>query len=322
MNWDCCVPDTYQIRSESDIAHWSFRDSGPAVMKLDGSSGGHGVRVVHSEMEALAAFRAFIKPVPTVVRWKRHFINCDPLAFWQARAQYPVRVSLQRFIPGRPANAMFACWRGEVLGLVAVEVLASQGQNGAGTIVRFIQSAQITDMARRLAARLGLSGFHGLDFILEEATNIPFLIELNPRCTQIGHLGVQNQGDLLGTFCRSLGSEVVDRSEPSMGGKIVAFFPQAIAWNPDSPYFDQSHQDIPWRQPTLVRELLRETWPERRWPLRLYRKLIGHTPEPRPRLDNLPRSDRLEIQRLIGQAPSRRWPRADDGFDKNATSRG
>jgi hypothetical protein len=316
------APDTFQIRSETDIGHWSFGDSGPAVMKLDGTSGGHGVKVVRSETEALAAFRTFTKPVLSVVRWKRHLVNCDPLAFWPRAPRDPVQVSLQRFIPGRPANAMFACWRGEVLGLVAVEVLASQGQTGAGTIIRFIQSSPITDMAQRLVARLGLSGFHGLDFILEETTDIPFLIELNPRCTQLGHLVLQDQGDLVGTLCRTLGSEGVDRSEPSIDGNIVAFFPQAVAWNPDSPYFDQSHQDIPWRQPSLVRELLRDTWSERRWPLRLYRRLMGRTPEPKPHLENLRSSDRLEIQKLLGQAPSRSRAQPANSFDNNAISHG
>ena len=48
----CCTrigtahPRYTSIRCEKDIGNWSFATSGPAVMKLDGTSGGNGVKVV------------------------------------------------------------------------------------------------------------------------------------------------------------------------------------------------------------------------------------------------------------------------------------
>jgi hypothetical protein len=300
------TPDTYHLRCEKDIGNWSFRDSTPAVIKRNGTSGGQGVKLVRSEAEALEAFRQLNEPLPSIVKWKRRLVNCDPLAFWPSAPHPPVEVSLQKFVPGRPANAMFACWRGELLGVVAVEALATQGATGAGTIIRFIQEHEIVEISKRLVSRLCLSGFHGVDFIIEETTGEPFLLELNPRCTQLGHLVLPNQGDLVGALCRFLGSKNVDSFEPPIDGNIVAFFPQAVSWNPDSPYFAQSHQDIPWREPALVRELLQDTWPERRWPMRLYRRLCGgRNPTPRPQLGNLKSSDRLEIQNLLERSPQR-----------------
>jgi hypothetical protein len=304
MGWR--TPDTYHIRCEKDLGEWSFSQYGPAVMKLDGTSGGHGVRIVRSEAEALSAFRQFNKPSSSIGRWKRHFVNCDPLAFWPKAPHRPAEISLQRFIPGRPANAMFACWRGKLHGLVAVEVLASQGETGAGTIIRFIQNAEICEMAKSLAARLGLSGFFGLDFIIEETTGAPFLIELNPRCTQLGHFVLRDQGDLVGAICRCLGSRNADSPEPPVEGGMVAFFPQALAWNPTCHCFARSHQDIPWGEPALVRELLRDIWPERRWIQRLCRKLFGRRADPKPRLECLKSPEREAIEALLSVSPGGR----------------
>jgi hypothetical protein len=120
---------------------------------------------------------------------------------------------------------MLACWRGELLGLVAVEVIASRGPTGAATIVRLINHLEITEAARRVSARLRLSGFHGLDFILEEATGSAFLIELNPRCTQLGHLILRAQGDLAGVLCRGLGLRTAPSPERELEGDPRRVFP-------------------------------------------------------------------------------------------------
>jgi hypothetical protein len=165
---------------------------------------------------------------------------------------------------------MLACRQGELLGLVAVEVIASQGPTGAATIVRLINHPEITEAASLLTRRLRLSGFHGLDFILEEATGSAFLIELNPRCTQLGHLILPSQGDLAGILCRGLGLQTTLPPEPEIDSDLIGFFPQAAVWNPDSPYLKLVLHDVPWTDPALVRAL--------------YRLLRGLNPEAAPDL--------------------------------------
>ena len=55
------------------------------------------------------------------------------------------------------------------------------------TVVEVIDRPDMTAAAGRLAARLHLSGFHGLDFLLDK-TGTAWLIELNPRATQVCHV--------------------------------------------------------------------------------------------------------------------------------------
>jgi hypothetical protein len=264
------VPQTRALGSAADIRDWFDTTPGPAVLKVDGSSGGHGVQIVADLQECVAAWRRLARASPMGAAWKRWLVDSDPLAFWPPLRTGPPSASLQGFVPGRAANAMVACWEGVVLGTVVVEVLCSQGVTGASTIVRVIRHPQIEAAAASLVRGLRLSGFCGLDFMLHESSGVAYLIEVNPRCTQLGHLVLPGQGDLAGSLCARLGTPAVRCEQQPVTSDVIAFFPQALAWSPDSPYLQSSNHDVPWSEPRLVRELLREPWPERRWLARAY----------------------------------------------------
>jgi hypothetical protein len=206
------------------------------------------------------------------VAWKRWLINRDPIALWYWRRKELPCITIQEFIPGRPANTMLACWQGEVLAAVTVEVITAQGATGAATVVRLIRNEEIKEAARILARKFNLSGFHGLDFVLSDETGAAYLIELNPRCTQLGHLQIPGQGSLAAMIASRLRQvEIpVPPLEECIQGDTVAFFPQAFNWNPKSPYLHQGYHDVPWEEPALVRQLLRKDWPERQWLSKLY----------------------------------------------------
>jgi hypothetical protein len=168
---------------------------------------------------------------------------------------------------------MIACWQGELLAIVSVEVLTAQGVTGAATAVRLLQNKEMEQTARRLARELMLNGFHGLDFVIEEHTGAAYLIELNPRCTQLGHLRLPPHGDLAGAISANLWKEPesTDLDEENfIQEDTIAFFPQTFNWNPKSPYLRSGYHDVPWEEPALLRELLRKSWPERQWLYRIY----------------------------------------------------
>jgi carbamoylphosphate synthase large subunit len=262
------VPATKAVASEKDLEGW--RGDGPEVLKMDGTSGGNGVAVVCSEADALAEYRKLSRGSRAGTAWKRLLINRDPLALWFWRRRDTASVTIQEFIQGRPANAMLACWNGELLGIVTVEVLAARGATGGATVIHPAQNEEIERAARMLARRLGLSGFHGLDFVVERTTGAAYLIELNPRCTQLGHLRVPGQGDLAGAISAKLRDEPAPAPKDCIQGSTIAFFPQAFNLNPKSCYLRCGYHDVPWEEPALVIELLRPGWPERKWPSRVY----------------------------------------------------
>ena len=268
------TPVTRPIHSESDLTAWPYES---AVLKTNGSSGGNGVAITHTPSAFLAAFRYLSQPLTAAIALKRALINRNPLALWFWRTHPQPELIAQQFIPqSRPANTMIACWQGEVLASVTVETICSQGATGAATVVRFLHHPEIEEASRKLARSLILNGFHGLDFMLEAHDNPSlapaWLIEMNPRCTQLGHLNLPGQGDLAGILLAKLQNAPPPNPSPGtpIEGDTVAFYPQALAWNPQSPYITHGYHDIPTQAPALLAELRLEEWPLRQWPARLY----------------------------------------------------
>ena len=90
---------------------------------------------------------------------------------------------------------MYSCFKGELLASLQVRTICAQHATGAALIVERINDPRIEDAGRKLAQALSLSGFFGLDFLLENGSGYPYLLEMNPRATQLGHLPLENPGD-------------------------------------------------------------------------------------------------------------------------------
>lgn len=261
------TPVSWSITSEDDAGKVCKTS---AVLKVDGSCGGTGVEIVSSAAEALSAFRRFSKRPRAGITWKRILVNRDPLALWWWRNKEQPHVTVQEFIPGRPANTMFASWGGEVLGIVTVEVLCAQGATGAANVVRLMRNSEIQMAVQLLASRFKLNGFYGLDFILQQGTGDAYFVEMNPRCTQLGHLSLPDQGDLAGLLSARLQGRDPQPPRDAIESDTIAFFPQASNWAPRSPYLARGYHDVPSKEPMLVSHLLKEPWPDRQLPARLY----------------------------------------------------
>jgi hypothetical protein len=258
------VPCTRAVESAEDLNEPGL--AWPAVLKADGTWGGEGVAIVRNPSEAAQKLGTLLGARRTAFAWKRFLVNRHPLALWQWRRRKEWGVTLQRLIRGRQATTMFACWQGQVLASVTVEVLATQGPTGAATCVRLLRHEEIERASELLARRFMLSGFHGLDFVIEDGTEAAYLIEMNPRATQLGHLNLCPQGNL----ADALSARLMNKTSPSAMGTrriqsdTIALFPRAWKTDPGNELLKTGYHDVPWEQPELVRELIRETWPERR----------------------------------------------------------
>ena len=135
------VPFTQTLNSAEQLKDWKFDKA--AVLKLDGTWGGEGVTVVHSRTEAAQTFHSTPKTMKAWMAWKRFLINRHFFALWAWQKRKTSKMTIQEFIPGRPATTMFACWRGEVLASSTVEVLVSQSPTGAANVVRVIKNNEI-----------------------------------------------------------------------------------------------------------------------------------------------------------------------------------
>lgn len=265
------VPETRRVASAEDLVSWHSDTSQAGVLKIDGDSGGDGVRICASIEESLAAWRDLGQPQGFATSLKRLVIDRNPVAVWFAKHRGTRDITMQRFVRGRPANSMVACHNGAVIALVSVEVLAADGPTGAAMIVRRVHNERMERAAQLLANALQLSGFFGLDFMLETDTGTPYLIEMNPRCTQLGHLEFADQGSLAGAFSAYLRGETPPPADKPVPFDTIVLFPQGTkALGAGSRYRDGSYLDLPRDASDLIAELELEPWPQRRWAARLY----------------------------------------------------
>ncbi|WP_367159722.1 ATP-grasp domain-containing protein [Kozakia baliensis] len=251
------VPDGAALNSETDLKAWFLKRPGKAVIKAEGSWGGSGVRIVDNFAEALAAYRDLCQPLPFRRMLRILLVDRNSFVLSDYFYQTSPRISIQAYVEGRRANVMALAWRGKLVTSVSVEVMAAQSGTGAATILRRILSDEMTHATEQVAEKLGMSGFFGLDFMIEEETGRAFMIEMNPRATQLGHLSFGS---------KTLTQALVDTLQgKEVSSKIVqtrvwpmAMFPQALRFPDEIPLKVVALLDVPWSRPELVKELLRE----------------------------------------------------------------
>lgn len=264
------VPATAAIATPADLRAWLNVNGFPAYIKADGTFGGIGVRLVHTYEQAEAAFRALHAPPGAVTTVNRMIFHRDPSLLSPLLARHRPAVSVQRSVPGVDANSTIFCWRGRVLATLTMQAVTVKYRFGPSTVLRRIDSAGMDRTAGILAARLNLSGFYGLDFILEEQTGVAWLLEMNSRATQVPHLALGPGRDLpAAAFAAVTGLPV--RPRPAVTNEdTIALFPQE--WNRDSAsrLIRNAYHDVPWESPPLVRSFINQRSELRRLVTRSY----------------------------------------------------
>jgi carbamoyl-phosphate synthase L subunit-like protein len=255
------TPQGIRLDSAADLRDWVARVDPPWVLKRDGAWGGSGVRIVETKRAAKAAFHELRRGTRLPVALKRLIVNSDsfPLGDWLLR-QRPV-VSAQRHVRGQPGNLAIVCRDGALLAALVVEAVTCCGPTGPAAIVRVVDRPELVAGAARLARRLGLSGFIGLDFMVDEA-GAAWVIEMNPRYTPLCNLRLADGRDVIGAFTRALTGRAAPPRQPAPAG-MIAHFPTAWQWSRTDARLALCYQDIPRDHPALLKAMLQPSWPER-----------------------------------------------------------
>jgi hypothetical protein len=259
------VPQTEVIGNNADLRNWIAQAGLPLILKADGSSGGTGVKVARNSEEAARALRDLQAP-PLIARAaKRALIDQDVTLVIPSLLRRRSVVNAQTFIAGREATSAVACWNGEVLASLHFEVLNKVGASGHATVLRLIDNQEMATAAEKMARRLNLSGMHGFDFMLESQTGNAYLIEINPRSTQVGHLTLGAGRDIpAALFAAVSGQEV--RPAPSVTqDDTIALFPQEWIRDSASPFLQSAYHDVPWDKPELIRASVSARSKQRAW---------------------------------------------------------
>lgn len=245
------VPETKEIDNEADFKAALHVTGLPAVIKADGSWGGEGVLFAYSFDEALAAFRHMALAPSRLRSLTRAAKRKDAHFLLQTIDPHNCAISVQRFVEGTPATCAFACWNGEVLAHLHMDVVATREAAGPASILKRIESPEMAEAARRLADTFSLSGFHGLDFMRDLLGRL-YLIEINPRATQICHLAFGDTHDLPAALLAAAEGRIVAPRQIATSAELIALFPQSL---PHGPRLAGAYHDIPADDPAMMHAL-------------------------------------------------------------------
>src|SRR3984957_2032677 len=244
---DVDVPRTDSIVSVSDLQDWGRKFGLPAVLKLDGSWGGN-IVVVRRGSEIREAFWR-MRFRQSILRSLKHYVTRRDV---EALSHLRSAISVQSYVPAKQANATVACWRGEVLAQVAVEVVQLASPFGAASVVHVVDGEAMATAARPLCSHYMLSGLHGFDFIIDERSVATKLIEINPRATQISHFNLGPGRDLAAALFEALSGRPA-AWRPPIQSADVSLFPGEWRRNPQSPYLTSTFHDVPYDDADLAR---------------------------------------------------------------------
>jgi len=277
------VPATQVIANIDALKDWIARNGFPAVLKANGTSGGDGVRIVRTVAEAERAFRSLAAPPRLLRAVKRTVVNHDTTLLGPALLRRRFVVNAQSFIAGREATSAVACWQGKVLAALHFEVVNKRSAAGPATVVRLIEHSELSATAEKMVRRLNLSGLHGFDFMLEEHTGHAYLIEMNPRATQVGHLTLGPGRDIPAALYAILSGKPAQPAAKLTENDTIALFPQEWIRDPQSAYLRTAYHDIPWEETELVRDCVSSRRKQSSWYSRAnwnHQEASGQNPAP------------------------------------------
>lgn len=266
------VPSSMALPDIETLSEWVKGNPAPFVLKADGSWAGFGVRIISNAAAATDAFARMTRPASGRLAFRESLLEgnhfCIRSWLWRERPA----MSVQGYIDGWPANVGVACWQGEVLAAICAESVATTSATGPSTVARIIHNDEMIDTAKRVVMALGLSGMIGFDFMIEAATGVAYLIEMNPRNTPICSMRFGPGRDLGEALVARLALRPVRERPPRTERDIVVFFPDTWREDPANHFLHSGYHDVPWEEPGLVRVLMQPERRERYWILRLLRR--------------------------------------------------
>ncbi len=269
------APATEAIGNTDDLKAWVARMGLPIVLKANGTSGGDGVRIAHTLTEAERFFRELHAPPLLARAAKRALVDQDKTLVWPSLLRRRPVVNAQEFVSGREATSAIACSRGTVLASLHFEVVNKASSRGHATVVRVIENAEMSAAAEKMARRLNLSGLYGFDFMLEADTGNAYLIEINPRSTQVGHLSLGSGRDIPAALYAALSGKAVEEAPKITEKDMIALFPQEWIRDAESPFLRFAYHDIPLQEPELIRDCVSNYQKQSAWYSKSVRKPVS-----------------------------------------------
>lgn len=248
------VPKASIVTGAEDAITKARKIGYPVVLKKEYGFAGSGIIFCDNEEQIYSAY--------SKLRYKPKIKKKNTLKKYIKGALFPATfrigstVIVQRYIKGTPVMHVFVAKQGKILAsITALKICTNPPVKGPSSVVRFIKNTDIDDYAATIIRKMEFSGFGSFDFILEEGSGSPYLLECNPRPTPVCHLGKLVGVDLGRAFLSLVTDDEqieMDRSNNYKEGFTVALFPQELNRDPKSKNVIKHYHDIPQDDPGLL----------------------------------------------------------------------
>jgi len=233
------------------------------------------VRIAHTLAEAEHFFKELQAPPVLARAAKRALVDQDKTLVWPSILRRRPVVNAQAFVAGREATSTIACWKGAVLASLHFEVVNKASSRGHATVVRLIENGEMSTAVEAMTRRLNLSGLYGFDFMLEAETRKAYLIEINPRSTQVGHLSLGPGRDIPAALFAALSGEPLQSAPKVTEKDTIALFPQEWIRDAESPFLRLAYHDVPLEEPELIRDCVSNYQKQSAWYSKSARKPVS-----------------------------------------------
>jgi predicted ATP-grasp superfamily ATP-dependent carboligase len=167
-------------------------------------------------------------------------------------------ILVQAHIAGKVFSQAMAAWNGTALAGFVREKLLTHPPLGPATVVRCVRMPEIRRYSEQLATGLGMSGFFGLEYIVDDGAGDAYLLEINRRATPATPLGSMIDVDLCAALLAAVnGQPPPGRRDLDPGEEhSIAQFPQEWLRDPQSRYLRDFRVDAPWDDPEVMEAML------------------------------------------------------------------
>jgi predicted ATP-grasp superfamily ATP-dependent carboligase len=244
--WGIRTPKNYVVKNSDEAIKKASEMGYPVVLKTDSGYGGTGVFICENKDE----LRSNLQKIEKVSLFAIIKSYCKKM-FFASAVNNESGISIQQYIHGITGQSPFCAENGEVF---AVNPMLKKetypGRTGPASVSEGYDNNEIEDYVNKVVRELSFTGFASLEYIVDEKSGLPYIIELNPRPTPTSHFDSQMAVyDLCECFYKGMNGMKIEKKE--FRPYTIAMYPGEKRRDPNSPYLTSGYQDVPLHDPEL-----------------------------------------------------------------------
>ena len=174
------TPETFAPNTPEEAREIIAKIDYPVIIKQRQSSGASGMRRLEGRKE--------------IEDWYFHLVSINHTS----QANLPI---IQRIIDGKTICTLELANQGDVVGEVLIRTLRSHPREEGSSVFReSIRQPACEDAAAKILNELHFSGLCGFDFVIDNATGTPYLVDGNPRQTPSLNLAYHAGCDMIAAW--------------------------------------------------------------------------------------------------------------------------